>query len=97
MSDDYIRREAALDACFTGWGMEPKDCAENIRKIPAADVVEVRRGRWSLVEARRKESVYRCSECGSFFAIRADTLNGGRGDMSYCPNCGAKMDGGQSE
>ena len=35
----YIEREAAIDACFNGWNNNAHDCAENIRKIPAADVL----------------------------------------------------------
>ena len=44
--------------------------------IPAADVVEVKRGRWIW-----KDHYLVCSECGK----ENDRTN-------YCPNCGAKMD-----
>ena len=69
---------------------------------PAADVVEVRYCRFSLEEARRRESVYKCSACGNYLTVRADTLNGGRADMNYCPFCGRKVihkgqDGGQDD
>ena len=37
----YIDSEKAIDACFNGWNNNAHDCAENIRSIPAADVVEV--------------------------------------------------------
>lgn len=99
MTKEYISRDEMIEQTKTrivlgapkfNTGLEA--AIEVATSIPAADVAPVRYGRWSLVEARRKESVYRCSECGNFFTIRADTLNGGRGDMRYCPNCGAKMD-----
>lgn len=61
--------------------------------IPAADVVERKKGKWALVEKRRKASVYRCSECGNFFTVWPDTLNCGRGDMNYCCECGADVRG----
>ena len=48
----------------------------------AAGVVEVRHGRW---EWDRRVEAYRCSSCQRHNADRTD----------YCPNCGAKMDGGQ--
>ena len=52
-----------------------------ISKIPTADVVEVRHGRWEKCKECCCE--YRCSVCGYEFCR---TTN-------YCPNCGAKMDG----
>lgn len=73
-----------------------------VKEFPAADVVEVRYCRFSLEEARRRESVYKCSACGNYLTVRADTLNGGRADMNYCPYCGRKVlhkgpDGGQGD
>ena len=38
---EYIDRDKAIDACFNGWNNNAHDCAENIRSILAADVVEV--------------------------------------------------------
>lgn len=68
----------------------------------AADVAEVRYCRFSLEEARRRESVYKCSACGNYLTVRSDTLNAGRGDLNYCPLCGRKVmhkgqDGGKDE
>ena len=65
------------------------DVLGDLEDHPAADVVERKTGKWALVEKRRKASVYRCSKCGNFFTVWPDTLNCGRGDMNYCPNCGA--------
>ena len=51
---------------------------------PAADVVEVRHGRW---ETAPYNGVYdmRCSACGFAPGIRFYSSD-------YCPNCGARMD-----
>ena len=84
--DDYISRTAALKAIYTSTAP-----ALEVKAMPAADVVEVRHGMWSIVESWKRKSVYRCSECGNFLTVRPDTLNGGRGDMNFCPNCGADM------
>ena len=94
---DYISREAALKAIYTSTAP-----ALEVMAMPAANVVEVRYCRFSLEEVRRRESVYKCSACGYYLTVRADTLNGGRADMNYCPFCGRKMihkgqDGGQNE
>lgn len=54
--------------------------AEN---CPTVDAVEVVHGRWI-----RRHNETKCSECGFiYYSMRAD--------YSYCPNCGAKMDGGK--
>ena len=55
-----------------------------LRKAPAADVVEVRHGRWIEIDY-----TICCSECGrSWRMIDNDTWS-----FYYCPHCGAKMDG----
>jgi hypothetical protein len=47
---------------------------------PTVDAVEVVHGRWK----RRGRKLGECSECGEIVLVR----------YPYCPNCGAKMDGG---
>lgn len=90
---EYIEKEAAIEtfeqAFDNNW--EVSGTLDRIRAIPAADVVEVRYCSFILEEARRRESVYKCSNCGNYLTVRADTLNGGRGDMNYCPFCGRKV------
>lgn len=64
----------------------------DIEHIPAADVEEVKHGKWIEVQ---KENIWcdivpvlECSACGKYTV-------GTRGIMTksnYCPNCGAKMD-----
>lgn len=59
-----------------------------IKQEPAADVVEVRHGRWIPHEHMSRTPYarnYDCSECG-ISPIECE---------NYCPNCGAKMDGGK--
>ena len=64
---------------------------EYVENLPAADVVEVRHGRWipdiceSVSKRNRliKYKVYSCSECGR---------SNGRVKKRYCPACGARMD-----
>ena len=53
---------------------------EDLTKFPAADVVEVRHGRW------KNEGMgdFRCSLCS--YVASAAILN------NYCPSCGALMD-----
>lgn len=95
---DYMERETAIKA------IEKADCAviaddaescktdylrEIIKSVPAADVAPVVHGRWSDAGFGElpKHAPYgwACSVCGGI------SFNN---EYIYCPNCGAKMDGG---
>lgn len=64
-----------------------------IWKAPAADVAPVVHGRWLHTDlAYHWTSLDECSVCGYHDEKRQHL-----GNYSYCPNCGAKMDGGDSD
>ena len=103
--DEYISRKAAIayireqsEECqkaFEELGGESgiyadayNDLAEDFYSIPAADVAPVVHGRWIHDGRRIKSGIdwCHCSECGKSDNFCART--------NYCPNCGAKMDGG---
>lgn len=106
---DYISRKAAIayirkqsEECqkaFEELGGESgiyadayNDLAEDFYSIPAADVAPVRHGRW--VERQAPHAIggvsAKCSACGKSVQYLGNPLN-------YCPNCGAKMDGGTND
>lgn len=93
---EYIERRKAIKALI-GWDTDPTD--EDIKyvlnEITAADVVDVRHGEWVEGAEHFTNGFYEaeCSECGNY--IRWN--EGNSGDWNYCPNCGAKMDGGKHE
>ena len=71
---------------------EPSDCdwMAFIDKEPAADVAEVRHGRWICINKRYGE--YECSvchgmdsNCSDYYGIHAVT------EQEFCPSCGASM------
>lgn len=55
--------------------------------IPSADVAPVRHGRWICADNAK----CKCSECDTVAFI---ALYPPFADKNYCPNCGAKMNGG---
>ena len=59
-----------------------------IDSTSAADVVEVVHGEW-VAEIERTGTYSHCSECSCRCA-------GYTPNYKYCPNCGAKMDGGKA-
>ena len=106
MPDEYISREAAIkyaEHAYHEWNLamaaadgkreinlvykrqELCKAVESVfRDTPAADVAEVVHGHWG--DNGIPESVLSgCSVCG---------FTCGASSFFYCPNCGAKMDGG---
>lgn len=67
-----------------------------IWKAPAADVAPVVRGRWIRPHWKNNNYCCDCSECGGE-AMHRDYQWDKNGVYPICPNCGAKMDGGQCE
>lgn len=104
---DLISRQAAIDSIekHIRTGDEPylltrtdkilnhafEIAASCVYNLSAADVVPVRHGQWEQDEIAHGLNVWLCSACGQ----PTQLLDG---DVSaktpYCPNCGAKMDGG---
>ena len=60
-----------------------------IETFPAADVVEVRHGRWLTTDAY-PHHLY-CSVCYKTYAKNAKWVNELDLPTNYCPSCGARM------
>lgn len=87
---DYIDREKI----FSIWRSMPAPAsvtslAAAISQTPAADVVEVRHGRWMTTDAY-PHHLY-CSVCYKTYAKNAKWVNELDLPTNYCPNCGARM------
>ena len=81
--DKYIKKEYAIDAVLDVYYDTPdidlsgEKFEAAIFKIPPADVVPVRHGRW----IKHDDGVFTCSECG----------NAESNESYFCRYCGAKM------
>lgn len=90
---DYISREAFIKQLQEKYEYLPKEvffpgmktALEIARELPAADVQEVKRGKWKPIKPYNNTYMgFECSECGAQFqGIHMD---------NYCGNCGAKME-----
>ena len=60
---------------------------EYAENLPAADVTQVRHGRWS-----DKGEYAVCMECGGLSGTQYDGVEPVPLMTQFCPNCGAKMD-----
>lgn len=65
-----------------------------IGKLPAADVVPVVHGKWIRPHWKNSDYCCDCSECDGEAMHREYQWNK-KGIYPICPNCGAKMDGGE--
>lgn len=105
--DEYIKREAAIayireqsEECqkaFEELGGESgiyadayNDLAEDFYSIPAADVAPVVHGEW-LLRHEGYGHYWECSVCHTNPCIYVTE------HTKFCPNCGAIMDGGNSD
>lgn len=99
---EYIEREKAIKKfenyradCENEGYIETaqvfEDCVGELRDIPAADVAPVVHSQWIEGSENFTCGNYN-AECRKCHAnIRWDGCDE---DFNYCPNCGAKMDGG---
>ena len=100
MPDEYVRQEAIKNALVDkfkskiGASRIPtwNDAFDAVTNIPpAADVVEVRHGRFigvdydGYADGNPVYCEWICSQCGCVFEDDEPKMN-------YCPHCGAKMD-----
>lgn len=81
---EYIEREAFLD--YMKGTSRYFNVKFDIENFPAADVAPVMHGRWVPFHSQAAGDIWYCSACEIGFAAR----------MKYCPNCGARMDGGDT-
>jgi hypothetical protein len=90
----YIDADEAKEA-LTGWDTDPTDeeIEWTIDNVPTADVAEVKHGNW----VDRGDGDWSCDRCGELFSFDAwgDIHPKDDCGCNYCPNCGAKMDGGE--
>lgn len=97
--DEFISREATIKhieevycaGCNNYHGVRCRACGtgdaiDMIEDVPAADVAPVVHGRW----IDDGSGIIICPECERGYNLHAKYAH-------YCPNCGAKMDGGDSD
>ena len=86
---NYISREAAIEAVKHAWakGIEP---SQYIEILPASDVAPVVHEKW-LLDRWPSWPHRECSRCKIMIPRTKEVADQ---YWQYCPNCGARMDGG---
>ena len=82
---EYVTKEQVIDL-ITRRYENPEICTAEINAISSADVAPVRHGEWEIVVGSNGKEYMVCTCCR--------VSQGLTGVFTYCPNCGAKMDGG---
>lgn len=97
---EYINRETAISKLTALNVIEPNvtmvGAKRLLAEIPAADVAPVVHGRWIRPHWKNNNYCCDCSECGGE-AMHRDYQWHKNGVYPICPNCGAKMDGGDND
>lgn len=83
---EYLERSALLQSLKSS-GVASDFALYKISNFPAADVAPVVHAKWITIVG-----ISRCSECGYIPAY--DSAIDDLFYSPFCPNCGAKMDGG---
>lgn len=96
---EYIERAAAMESIIGLTIVDPAVAQYanavyyNLQNLPAADVVEVRHGRWigleydGYADGCPVYDLWECSECGE--EVRGDDVPS---THPWCHSCGARMD-----
>ena len=86
---DTARTQDVAKSCY-GQLIILTECILRIKEQPTAEVEPVRHGRWEqcFEDWRKQIEGDKCSACG--FEHYGCNIR----SYSYCPNCGARMDGG---
>lgn len=102
---DYIDR-AALGIDFCRWNVfENKSYVDGwnaaikiLKEAPAVDVQEIKHGKWIETQEPLGWCDADCAECSvcheSWIIDEDSSIDDYECMWHYCPNCGAKMDGG---
>ena len=84
---DGVTLKAEFTGNFNGGYYTVPEIRALIDTAPTVDAVPVVHGRWELVDEAEPRR-YGCSRCSCLSWY---------GTYRYCPNCGAKMDGGEAD
>lgn len=98
----YVNTVEAADKISKKLNIPMNKLVDIFAEIPRADVKEVKRGKW--IDSHNDYTVAKCSVCGEEFyeVCPIEYACKEFWDLfesleNYCPNCGAKMDGGSEE
>lgn len=86
---DIFREKSYAD----GWNAAVKI----LKEAPAADVQEIKHGKWIKMDIIPDDPDYFCSECRNFIDVATGKVTPIERGLLYCPNCSAKMDGGNND
>ena len=85
--DEIYFAACRIDPTYSGKSAHYEHVAfqQDVDQIKRIEAEPVKHAHW----IKQKREVFKCSNCGNYLDFGG--VNAGRGDASYCPSCGAKM------
>lgn len=97
---ETVEQDTTMSSEFQSGALMGLEAAEfAIRCTPSIDAAPVVHGRWVKMTGMMPPEYhghYNCSECGWHMKGLRNSWTREE-ELSYCPNCGAKMDGGEKD
>ena len=90
MNKEYIEREALVQSIEDNLHLP---VSRIIKEAPTADVAPVVHGEW--IPSPHIYGIYMCSRCRDMYDLCQPNFEE-IDAWQFCPNCGARMDGGNS-
>ena len=90
--NEFISRNALLDAMPKNDELSSLDVRKVICSVPTADVILVRHGRWVKANGMMPPEYHGRKCCSVCDAFALSDFYGRERLSDFCPNCGAKMD-----
>lgn len=88
---EFISREDVIEKLTGVFQLQAETAKAIVAAIPAADVVERKKGAWVETYGKYGNFRHQCSECGEMFGMPFD-FDGKYYPYKFCPNCGANME-----
>ena len=92
-ADAFLKRNEVYADCEFIHPMYQNTLREIVDDEPTIDAVQVRHAKWKITGANRVD----CSACGHSICFACVLSKWSLQGYSYCPNCGARMDGERRE
>lgn len=85
---EFISKEIAIQTIIDNFTSYFPNVTDAVRKIPAADVQPIRRGKWDFIG----HQLFKCTNCTKIYTQKQlEDMGENWAFPDFCPKCGADM------